>query len=68
MASYKVLSDLERKWQPRRGIEGPFFYPNGRVAYYDPKEGQYWDPKTDFYLSNQEVTDLQNLVFEKIRA
>ena len=68
MASYKVLSDLERKWQPRRGIEGPFFYPNGRVAYYDPKEGQYWDPKTDFYLSNQEVTDLQNLVFDKIRA
>ena len=68
MASYKVLSDLERKWQPRRGLEGPFFYPNGRVAYYDPKEGQYWDPKTDFYLSNQEVTDLQNLVFEKIRA
>ena len=68
MASYKVLSDLERKWQPRRGLEGPFFYPNGRVAYYDPKEGQYWDPKTDFYLSNQEVTDLQYLVFEKIRA
>lgn len=68
MASYKVLSDLERKWQPRRGLEGPFFYPNGRVAYYDPKEGQYWDPKTDFYLSNQEVTDLQNLVFDKIRA
>ena len=67
-ASYKVLSDLERKWQPRRGLEGPFFYPNGRVAYYDPKEGQYWDPKTDFYLSNQEVTDLQNLVFDKIRA
>jgi len=68
MASYKVLSDLERKWQPRRGLEGPFFYPNGRVAYYDAKEGQYWDPKTDFYLSNQEVTDLQNLVFDKIRA
>ena len=68
MASYKVLSDLERNWQPRKGLEGPFFYPNGRVAYYDPKEGQYWDPKTDFYLSNQEVTDLQNLVFDKIRA
>jgi hypothetical protein len=33
---------------PRRGLEGPFEYPNGRVLYYDPRAGEYWDPTTDF--------------------
>ena len=24
---------------PRKGLEGPFHYPNGRVLYYDNKAG-----------------------------
>lgn len=52
---FRVLRERDQKWQPRKGLEGPFFYVNGQVLYYDPKEGQYWDPTTDFYLSQSEV-------------
>lgn len=45
-------------FRPRRGLEGPFFYSNGRVLYYDRKEGRYWDPKTDFYVPNNELASL----------
>lgn len=31
--AYRILTEQERKWQPRKSLEGPFFYPNGRVAY-----------------------------------
>lgn len=59
---------LQDQYGPRKGLEGPFRYSNGRVLYYDPKEGQYWDPKTDFYVENDEVTDLEGLLFDRIRG
>jgi hypothetical protein len=37
-----------KEYGPRKGLEGPFHYPNGAVLYYDPKEGSYYDPTTDF--------------------
>ena len=40
---------------PRRGLEGPFTMKNGQTVYYDPKEGKYWDPKTDMYIPNEEI-------------
>ena len=43
---------------PRKGLEGPFLMRNGRVVYYDPAEGAYYDPKTDFYLSMDEAIAL----------
>ena len=52
---------------PRKGLEGPFTYPNGRVLYYDPKAGDYWDPRTDFYVDRTEVSDLQTQIFDLIR-
>lgn len=52
----------------RPGLEGPFHYPNGRVLYYDPKQGEYWDPRTDFYVPSDEVADLQNSVLDLIRG
>lgn len=52
---YRVLNGRDAKWEPRKGLEGPFFYVTGQVLYYDPKEGQYWDPTTDFYLAQDEV-------------
>ena len=61
---YKVLGERDAKWQPRKGLEGPFFYPNGRVAYYDAKAGMYWDPLTDFYLSQDEADDLNKQIFD----
>lgn len=56
---YKVLSPADKKWQPRKGLEGPFYYANGRVLYYDPREGDYWDPTTDFYVPRDEIWELQ---------
>jgi len=55
---YTVLGERDAKWQPRKGLEGPFFYANGRVLYYDPKEGQYYDPLTDYYVEQDEINEL----------
>jgi len=63
---YRVLRERDAKYQPRKGLEGPFFYPNGRVTYYDPREGKYYDPTTDFYLSDDEVADLKDLIVDLI--
>ena len=52
---YAVLGERDAKWQPRKGLEGPFFYANGRVLYYDTKEGQYYDPLTDYYVDQEEI-------------
>lgn len=56
---YQVIAPLDPKWQPRRGLEGPFQQANGKVLYYDPREGRYWDPLTDFYLSHEEFAACQ---------
>lgn len=61
--AYTVLGERNNRWQPRDGLEGPFYFATGRVLYYDPKEGQYWDPTTDFFVPNDEVDGLhQELV------
>ena len=60
---YKVLNSTDRmreKYGARRGLEGPFNY-DGRVLYYDPKEGQYYDPTTDFYLDNDELAIIMKM-------
>ena len=53
---YKVLNTVDNmrdNYGPRKGLEGPYNF-NGRVLYYDPKEGKYYDPRTDFYVSHDE--------------
>lgn len=64
---YRIPSKFEKNYGYRHGLEGPFQYPNGRVLYYDPKEGQYWDPRTDFYVPNDEVAELQNGLIKIIK-
>lgn len=54
------------EYGPRKGLEGPFHYPNGQVLYYDPIEGAYWDPRTDFYVSHEDVALLQQSIFDMI--
>ena len=56
--AYAVLGERDIRWQPRKGLEGPFYFATGRVLYYDPQEGEYWDPLTDFYVPNDEVAEL----------
>lgn len=53
---------------PRAGLEGPFSYPNGRVLYYDTRAGEYWDPRTDWYVPCDEVAELQQSIFDFIKV
>ena len=57
-----------QEYGARVGLEGPFHYPNGRVLYYDAKAGEYWDPRTDFYVPNDEVASLQNSIFDILKG
>lgn len=60
---YKVLGKTEDVFQgytARKGLEGPFVF-GSRVLYYSPRDGQYWDPKTDFFVSNEEMLKLYQL-------
>ena len=36
------------------GLEGPFHLKSGKVVYYDPKEGKYYDRDTDMYMSHED--------------
>lgn len=61
--AYVVLGKTEellKGYGPRKGLEGPFIFAGGRVLYYDTKEGAYWDPKTDFYVEQDEMGYLHN--------
>ena len=58
---YKVLPSIDKdKYQSRDGLEGPFSTLSGKVVYYDPKEGKYYDPDTDMYMSYEEFQKLDN--------
>jgi len=57
-----------KEYGTRKGLEGPFHYPNGRVLYYDVKEGSYWCPLTDFYVEYDEVAALQQSVFDQLKG
>lgn len=66
---YKVLGKTEELLQgygPRKGLEGPFIFAAGRILYYSPKDGQYWDPKTDFFVPNDDVAELQHDLMKMI--
>ena len=55
MEGYSVMPDIDReKYQERDGLEGPFQTKSGKVVYYDTKEGSYYDPDTDIYISYDE--------------
>lgn len=36
------------------GLEGPFMLRSGKVVYYDPKQGKYYDRDSDMYMDDQE--------------
>ena len=64
---YKVVDVVDQmrvKYGPRPGLEGPFNF-SGRVLYYDNTEGSYYDPTTDFYVSQEEM-DIINLQFYEL--
>jgi hypothetical protein len=58
---YKVLPNIDRdRYSERPGLEGPFSTLSGKVVYYDPKEGSYYDPDTDMYMTYDEFRELDN--------
>jgi len=69
---YKVVADksqmdmMREKYGPRKGLEGPFNF-SGRVLYYDVREGSYYDPRTDFYVAQDEMNSIHNQLLDKMR-
>ena len=61
---YRVVDTIDvmrNKYSARAGLEGPFNF-SGRVLYYDNKEGKYYDPRTDFYVSHSEYFQIVGLL------
>ena len=38
------------RYQPRKGLEGPFMTKSGQVVYYDKTFDQYYNSDTDMYI------------------
>ena len=51
---------MNSKYTERTGLEGPFSTLSGKVIYYDPTEGSYYDPDTDMYISYDDFQALDN--------
>ena len=66
---YRVVDTIDimrDKYGPRKGLEGPFNF-SGRVLYYDNKQGQYYDPTTDFYVEQEEMDTINTRFFEQFK-
>lgn len=62
---YRVVPSIDReRYQERDGLEGPFRAANGKVYYYDPREGRAYDPDTDMYIDHDEYDDMNRAVAE----
>lgn len=48
------------RYGPMKGLEGPFRLRSGKVVYYDPKEGKYYDRDRDMYMSHDEYDSHAN--------
>lgn len=60
---FSILPDIDReKYQERDGLEGPIQTKSGKVVYYDPKEGSYYDPDTDMYMTYDEWRALDEAI------
>ena len=56
---YTVTRGIDKeRYQERPGLEGPFSTRSGKVVYYDPKEGKYYDPETDFYIGHEDYAKM----------
>ena len=52
---FTIMPPIDReRYTDIEGLEGPFMQKSGKVLYYDPKEGKYYDRDSDYYLSDDE--------------
>ena len=66
---YRVLNTVDNmrdNYGPRKGLEGPFNF-SGRVLYYDVKQGQYYDPRSDFYVEQNEMDEINSAFMDMFR-
>ena len=55
MEGYQILPSIDKeRYTEIPGMEGPMMTRSGKVVYYDPQEGAYYDRDTDMYLSYEE--------------
>ena len=58
---YHIMRPIDTdRYQQRAGLEGPFMTRIGKVVYYDPKEGKYYDPDSDFYIDYQDYAAMNS--------
>lgn len=53
--AFRTEANLKKEYGARKGLEGPFQFSTGHVFYYDPAEGKYYDPKSDFYVEQDQM-------------
>ncbi len=56
-SGYEILPPLDTEKFPNRereGLEGPMRLLSGKVVYYDTRAGKYYDPLSDFYLTEED--------------
>jgi hypothetical protein len=63
--AYIVLPNALDKFGPRKGLEGPYNF-SGRVLYYDPHQGQYYDPLTDWYVEYDEMAAINKDFMDRL--
>lgn len=49
-----TISFDKDRYTPIEGMEGPFVLRSGKVVYYNPKEGKYYDRDSDMYMDDDE--------------
>jgi len=65
LEGWSTLPKIDReRYTDIPGLEGPFIAKNGRVYYYDPQEGKYYDRDTDMYLSDEEAREMDEGIQE----
>jgi hypothetical protein len=63
MAKYKGGPAIDKREYPKiRGMEGPFKFKKGGILYWDPKEGQYYNSKTDIYVPKDKMVEMAEAV------
>ena len=56
---YQILPPIDRdRYDEIQGMEGPMITRSGKVVYYDPQQGAYYDRDTDMYLTYDEWKEL----------
>jgi len=65
-AAYVLPSIDRERYDDMPGMEGPMMTKSGKVIYYDPKLGAYYDRDSDMYLSYDEFQALDKPTMRKV--